>query len=172
MIQTNCRLLDAGCGTGDLLFKASTKIRYGLGVDLDPGMIHFANIRKRKLQADKLEFMAENINTLTPLSDYPFDIATSTLCLHEMKESDAVSTLKTLAVLSSQIIIADFSDPESGWSKLSIEFDEMISGHYLQFRAYREKGGLPYLAKQSGLSIRYSKQTAIDGISIWILRNL
>ncbi|MFW2374659.1 MAG: class I SAM-dependent methyltransferase [Gammaproteobacteria bacterium] len=39
MIEPGSTVLDVGCGTGDLLFKASNKIKFDLGVDLDPVMV-------------------------------------------------------------------------------------------------------------------------------------
>ena len=37
------RVLDVGCGTGDLLIQAAPKIKMGVGLDLDTKMIDFAN---------------------------------------------------------------------------------------------------------------------------------
>lgn len=163
-------MLDVGCGTGDLLFRAKDRIRFGLGIDLDPKMIDFANEKNKTTHPKNLEFIQEDINSFQELSKYEIDIASSTLCLHEMKESDAIKTLESLAKISSRILIADYSKPKSFWAKVTIELDEMISGHYGQFKEYRRSGYLPYLASKSGLVISEVNETEIDGMLIWELR--
>lgn len=168
-LDEGCRLLDVGCGTGDLLFRARDKISYGLGVDLDAGMIRFANKRKTTLRVDHLHFGQADINKMPQLAQQSFDIASSTLCLHEMPIETAVQVLKTLAAHSQKILIADFIRAESRWSRLSIEFDELISGHYARFRRYRRAGGLPQLADHAGLAVKQQLSCPIDGIALWCL---
>ncbi|GAB4349782.1 MAG: hypothetical protein Kow006_11880 [Gammaproteobacteria bacterium] len=170
LIENGCGLLDVGCGTGDLLFRAKDKIRFGLGVDLDPAMIRFAEARKRSSGCDHLEFVHEDIRSYEKLSNHDIDVASSTLCLHEMREEDAVDTLKLLAALSSKILVADYTKPKLFWSRVFIELDEIISGHYGRFRQYRENGYLPYLAGRAGLMVVQAKETPIDGILLWELK--
>ena len=164
-------VLDVGCGTGDLLFKAADQIKFGLGVDLDHKMVRFATQKKKKYNADHLNFIQDDMNSIKNVSDYKFNIATSTLCLHEMKQEEAVSTLKSLSANHSRVLIADYSDPKSFWAKFSIELDELISGHYARFREYRRNGYLPYLAELASLKIVKTKESPIDGILIWELRS-
>jgi len=170
-IENGSYVLDVGCGTGDLLFRAIDKIKFGLGVDLDSNMIQYANKKKKKLKADNLEFIQEDINSLKHLSSYDINVASSTLCLHEMEEGEAISALKSLSSISSRILIADYSKPKSFWSRITIEVDEMISGHYGRFREYRKKGYVPYLARMAGLKVNDLKETPIDGILIWELHS-
>lgn len=166
-MDENSNVLEVGCGTGDLLFRAASKIRFGLGVDLDQHMIDFANERKQKEKCENLDFVSEDIRSLNNFGERRFDLSTSTLCIHEMREEDAISTLELLAKHSSRVIIADFGMPQTRWTKISIEFDEFISGHYSRFRHYRKIGGLPQLAKMAGLKIDGRTETPIDGIQIW-----
>jgi len=152
-----------------LLFKAEKKIRFGLGVDLDPEMIRFANEKKGRVKSVKIKFVQANINTLEKLSEFNIDIAMSTLCLHEMKEAEAVNTLISLASISTTMLIADYSIPRSFWGKASIELDELISGYYDRFRRYKKNGYFPYLANKAGLIISRTIETPIDGIIVWKL---
>lgn len=169
LADENSNMIEIGCGTGDLLFRATGKIRSGLGVDSDKSMIDFANKRKQKEGYENLEFINEDIACLEKLPVKHFDISTSTLCLHEMSEERAVCTLELLAKYSSRIIIADFSAPKTHWGKISIELDEIVSGHYEKFKHYRKRGGIPYLAKMACLKICSTIETPIDGIHIWEL---
>ena len=169
LIDEGSQVLEVGCGTGDLLFRASNKIDYGLGVDLDQGMIEFANKRVEEEKVENIEFIEKDIKSLSDSLLRKFNISTSTLCFHEMREEDAISSLSLLAKHSSKVIIADYAPPNTVWGKVSIELDEMISGHYGKFKSYREKGGIPYLAKASGLKVVSEMGTPIDGILIWVL---
>jgi ubiquinone/menaquinone biosynthesis C-methylase UbiE len=167
--ENDCVLLDLGCGTGDLLFKAQKSIQLGIGIDLDPSMIRFAEAKKQSLKANQLVFIHADINAYPELGQFNITTSTSTLCIHEMAESDAIHSLQSLAQYSTSILVADYAEAKSLWSKISIEFDEMISGHYSQFRKYRQNGYLPYLADKAKLEIDQVIETAIDGIFIWQL---
>lgn len=168
-IPKNSNLLDVGSATGDLLFKASHKIGFGIGVDLDLAMIEFARGKKRELKSENIEFFHADINRFEKLSEYKIDIATATLCLHEMQEEDVLETLKTMAAISSKIVIADYEKAQTLSSKFFMEFDEVISSHYVRFREYRNRGYFPYLAKRAGLQIVNEQKSTIDGIVIWEL---
>ena len=169
LVDDDSDVLEIGCGTGDLLCRAAKKIRLGVGVDLNRSMIDFANSRKAIEHCDNLEFINNDINSLTELAARRFSVATSTLCLHEMPEDDAVATLELLGNIAGRIIIADYGEPGSRWARVTIELDEFISGHYGQFTRYRRKGWLPYLASRAGLGVRATMPTPIDGIRIWEL---
>jgi len=169
LVDDDSDVLEIGCGTGDLLFRAAKKIHRGVGVDLNRSMIDFANNRKVHDHCDNLEFINDDINSLTELAARRFTLATSTLCLHEMPEDDAVATLELLDNIAGRIIIADYAEPDSLWARVTIELDEFISGHYGQFTRYRRKGWLPYLASRAGLGVRATMPTPIDGIRIWEL---
>ncbi|MCG7991666.1 MAG: class I SAM-dependent methyltransferase [Candidatus Thiodiazotropha lotti] len=86
-------VIEIGCGTGDLIFQSASKIQSGYGVDLDRDMINYAEGKRREKQLNHITF--ECINALN-LSDIKCDIATSTLCLHELCEKDACNLLKIM----------------------------------------------------------------------------
>ena len=167
LIDKNSEVLEIGCGTGDLLFRASEKIGFGLGVDLDRQMIDFASKRKQEEKFENLEFISEDITSMADFASRKFDVSTSTLCLHEMLEEDAISTLELMAKYSSKLVIADYIVPRSLLGKISIELDEFVSGHYRNFTHYRRRGGILYLAKMVNLDVRSVTDTPIDGIQIW-----
>jgi len=160
-------VLDVGCGTGDLLMKASANIQLGVGIDLDQSMIDFANKQCQTSQVSNLHF--KWVDALS-FQHTPFDIATSTLCLHELPCELACELLSKMAELSNRVIIADYAQANGMLSKVSIELDEMISGHYSRFRAYRKYGGIQEYAKQCGLDVTRVVSSSIDGIHIWELK--
>ncbi|WP_143873683.1 class I SAM-dependent methyltransferase [Catenovulum sediminis] len=164
LIDSESSVLDIGCGTGDLLFKAAYKLSYGFGVDLDADMINFAN---RKCEDNQISNLAFESNDAKSLNLPQFNIATSTLCLHEMNEKEACTVLRIMAEKSEKVLVADYATPKSFLVKLGIEFDEIISGHYRAFRRYRNAGGISEYARKLGLKINRTIPSAIDGIVIW-----
>lgn len=167
LIEEEATVLEVGCGTGDLLFKAADKIKFGLGVDLDKRMIDYAKAKQEREHVEHLKFTSANALDVD-LST--FDCATSTLCLHEMNRDVALKVLNKLAEKSRTLLIADYSSAESFLSKVSIELDEMISGHYGNFKKYRASGQIPACARDCGLAIEDEINTEIDGIKIWKIK--
>jgi SAM-dependent methyltransferase len=169
-IKKNTTILEVGCGTGDLLFRASNTIFRGVGIDLDHSMIEFANKRKAREGISNLNFLTGDITTMEDCFNNRFDISTSTLCLHEMDYDTACTTLNLLSQYSTKILIADYSLPKSLFGKFSIEVDELISGHYARFKQYRNRGEIPILAKKQKIDVIDTIDTPIDGIKLWILK--
>lgn len=164
MIGDGSSLLEVGCGTGDLLFQAAPLISSGHGVDLDRGMIEFAQSRSKELNLGHLSFECIDALQMAPRQ---FDISTSTLCLHELPARKACELLNVMIDLAGVALIADYTGAKTTLGKLGIEFDEMISGHYCNFRQYRKCGKIPAYAEIIGATIQSEVTSTIDGISIW-----
>ncbi|MCG8038798.1 MAG: class I SAM-dependent methyltransferase [Candidatus Thiodiazotropha taylori] len=164
LIDPCSAVFEVGCGTGDLLFRSASKIKSGYGVDLDPAMIEFAGNKKLERDLDHLTF--ECVDALQ-VRDKQFDIATSTLCLHEMPESKACDLLRLMVDRSKVVLIADYTAAKSTSSKIGIEFDELISGHYGNYKRYRRSGEIPSYAEKIDAVVELEIASEIDGISIW-----
>lgn len=166
LIDKDSTLLEVGCGTGDLLFHAAEKISSGHGIDLDQGMISFAESKRQERNLTHLSFECIDALAMPPRK---FDISTSTLCLHEMPEQHACALLKTMVDHSDMALVADFTDAESAIGRLSIEFDELLSGHYRNYRHYRSSGEIPAYAAKIGARIQREIRSDVDGIAIWLV---
>lgn len=166
LIEQNSSLIEIGCGTGDLLFKSAEKIREGHGIDLDCDMIDYARDKRLEKNLNHINF--ECINALE-LTDRKYDIATSTLCLHELNEHDACILLKMMVDNSKMVLIADYTKAKTFSGKIGIEIDELLSGHYRNFKQYRKSGEIPSYASKVGATINKVLTSAIDGISIWVI---
>ncbi len=167
LIETGAKVLDVGCGSGHFLLLAQPKISMGLGIDIDGSLIQFAQERCRKQDMKHIHF--DCMNALD-LAQRDFDVSSSTLCLHELSQHDACLILTKLSQVSKRILIADYGKPKRFGSKIAIELDECISGHYFRFRAYRQCGGIEEYARRCGLFIHQVRPSSIDGIYIWDIR--
>ena len=169
LIDEQSTLLEVGCGTGDLLFQSALKISSGHGVDIDQGMIEFAESSRKERNLNNLSFECIDALQMTPRQ---FDISTSTLCLHELPEQVACDLLKLMVDNSKMVLIADYTEAKTALGKISIEFDELISGHYRNYKNYRECGEIPSYAARIGAIVQQEIASVVEGISIWrISRN-
>lgn len=166
LIKEGSSVLEIGCGTGDLLFQSAHKISYGYGVDIDQDMIESAELMRKKKRLNNLSFECLDALAMAPRR---FDIATSTLCLHELPKQKACSLLKMMLHNSSMVLVADYTQAKSTVGKISMEFDECISGHYRNYKKYRNCGGIPSYAKDVGAIVQQEIKSTIDGISIWCI---
>ncbi len=164
LIEEESTLLEIGCGTGDLLFQSAPKISSGYGVDIDQGMIEFAESKRKENNFKHLAFECIDALQLAPRK---FDIATSTLCLHELPEKKACDLLKLMVDNSKIVLIADYTEAKSTLGKMSIEFDELLSGHYRNYKHYRKCGEIPSYAGKIGATVQQEIASVIEGISIW-----
>lgn len=130
-------------------------------------MIEYAKRTAVEKQVSHLSF---EVVSLADMNSSYFDVATSTLCLHEMMPDEACETLRLMATLAGRLLIADYSKPRYLSSKMAIEFDEFISGHYLRFRRYRALGGIKQYARRCELEVVNVVSSEIDGIDIWELK--
>lgn len=166
LIQPNASLLEVGCGTGDLLFQAAGKINSGLGIDIDPKMIRYAESKRQNQNLNHLRF--ERVDALS-MAPGRFNVGTSTLCLHELPQPKACALLKMLLKHSDMVLVADYTQAKSMLGRWSIGFDELLSGHYRNYRNYRKNGEIPAYAREVGAIVQKEIPSTIDGISIWCI---
>lgn len=143
-----------------------TRSAEGRELTLTPQMIAFAESRKMEAGLEHLSFRCIDAAHMKPRQ---YDIATSTLCLHELPGQKACELLNVMLDHSNEVLIADYTEARTLFGKLSVEFDEMISGHYRNYRAYRNMGEIPCYAEIVGAAVKQEIRSAIDGISIWRL---
>lgn len=167
LVQQNESVIDVGCGTGDLLFKSSFKISQGLGIDTNENMINYANTQTVQRKIHNLQFTTTDMRQLTlPI----FDVATCTLFLHSLPDALAEEIFRTMLLNSKRVIVADYTSAKHFLSKVSIEVDELCSGHYQHFQQYRKNGGISYLTAKLEAQVIAVKASQLDGLSIWVIQ--
>lgn len=162
-MSSQSRVIEIGSGTGDLLIRGADKLCLGVGVDLDVAMVKFANQRAQ----GKSNIQFKQGSGLTVKGH--FDIATASLCLHALPFDSARDLLAHMLTLAPTVLIADFIQPPRFIDKLTLEIDELISGHYLNYCRYKQAGGMPSLANDAGAKIVKQYSSSIACVSIWQL---
>ncbi|BFM49004.1 class I SAM-dependent methyltransferase [Marinomonas sp. THO17] len=164
LIDEGSSLLEVGCGTGDLLFQLADKIGSGYGVDTDSGMIEYAELKRKQNAVKHLSFECIDALEIAPRQ---FDFAVSVLCLHELPKQKACDLLKCMMERSKVVLVADYTEAKSLLGKVSMELDELISGHYRHYKNYRQSGEISSYVEEVGGIVQQEMASAIEGISIW-----
>lgn len=101
LVPENKRVVEIGCGTGDLLFKLN--LSYGLGIDISDKMIELA---RQKNPNPKIEFKTGSIDDIEGLFDY---IILSDLIGYLPDIEEFFKKLSLITHLRSKIVITQYS---------------------------------------------------------------
>ena len=157
LIQPGNRVLDVGCGTGEVALLAKTRTEAGKvhGIDPAPEMIAVARNKavRKKLEID---FQVGVIESL-PFPDASMDVVTSSLMMHHLPENLKVRGLaEVYRVLkpSGRLLIADFLRP--GGSVINHIFTVVTHHQHVQSGLEED---VKRLLKETG----FSQITQLDG---------
>ena len=139
LIPENSRVVEFGCGNGDLLFWLADKIALGRGFDVDKSLVAFANKHKEATKANNLHFEVADVSTKMNIGEQ-YDFAISSLLLHILPHSKAVQVIETLLTHSKSLIICGFSSPQNWKQHFLLWLDQRFTNHYPKFKKHRESG--------------------------------
>lgn len=172
LIDKGSTVLDAGTGTGRLVFQLSDKCSRVDGIDLS-----IKNIEKAKENLNKNPMPNVNLfhSSIEKYFSEPFikyDYAVLSFVIHEIDESNRKNILTILSSAASKIILVDylFPRPLNIWSMLNeaVEFAAGF-GHYSNYKNYISGGGIPGLAERSGLVILNETKNSPSSAHIAVL---
>ena len=171
LVPRGSRILDVGCGTGDQLRTLTRQISYGLGVELSQVMVETARREQDNLCSANVEFRLADASQLDDLADRSFDIAMSSMMIHEMPEEKRLPVLREMQRLGQQIILVDWICPQpSRWRAWGTHAIEFMAGqeHYAGFRSFMSTGGMPPLLAACGLEVLSTQITTKGTIQLWV----
>jgi 2-polyprenyl-3-methyl-5-hydroxy-6-metoxy-1,4-benzoquinol methylase len=106
VLPVNGRVLDIGCGLGEIAAHFAEHGHQAMGIDLAETAV--AEARSRHSGYDNLEFKAADITDIDSLGDSRFDILIDRGCLHTIPESlipDYVNSVSKLSSENAHLII-------------------------------------------------------------------
>jgi demethylmenaquinone methyltransferase/2-methoxy-6-polyprenyl-1,4-benzoquinol methylase/phosphoethanolamine N-methyltransferase len=118
------RVLDVGCGTGDLTLFAGMRAAEVYGIDAAQEMITFAQ-RKAAKRHSPVKFQAEPIEALS-FPDASFDVVLSSLMFHHLPDDlkrPALLEVRRVLKPGGCLLIVDFKRPVNG------QFSFMLALH-------------------------------------------
>ncbi len=159
-INPGDNILDIASGTGSLAISISEIAGKVTGIDLSEEMVGIANRMAGKRNKDNIEFMLQDASDLTLFKEDDFNVAVTSMTIHQFDPILAVRILKEMQRIARKVIIMDYNFPI--WMiipRLVILAIERIAGgdHYRNFKNYNSEGGLDYYIKKAGLTIKKEK---------------
>ena len=154
-VEATGRILEVGCGTGDLAWRLAPKAEEVVGIELSPAMVDFANEGLSERSLPNVSFVLGDVTrAFADLPDDHFDVATMVLVLHEMPTEAQIPVLKEATRVARQVLCVDFRAPMP-WNVAGIRnrFFEVTAGaeHYRAYRAFQKVGGAPGATREAGL---------------------
>ncbi|MBI5915196.1 MAG: class I SAM-dependent methyltransferase [Bacteroidetes bacterium] len=146
-------ILDIGCGTGTLLLLLERRFPKAelVGLDGDAHMLRLAE-EKAKGGGGGIDFY-QAVSYAMPFNDGSFDVATCSIMLHHLSDTDKVCTLKeAFRVLRSggEIHIADWGKPSNRLMRLLFYIIQWLDG--FDTTTANVQGKIPEFMAQAGFS--------------------
>ena len=168
------KVLDAGCGTGALVFRIAEKAKMVVGVDLSPEMVKYANSQLSKGKFEHLSFVLGDVSrALADHHDGFFDLATLVLALHEMPPETRTSILQELSRLAKRVLCVDFRSPMP-WNVPGVRnrFFELSAGaeHFKMYRDFQRREGTPGTANIAGLACEHVRHLDAGTVDVYLIR--
>lgn len=159
------RVLDVGCGRGEVAGALAARGLEVVGVDVDPDKLAEAE-RAHGAQAR----FERTDGTALPFSTGAFDLATASLVLHGIPDGARRAMLAEILRVARCALIMDYAVPlpwrPAGLLLRAVE-GASPRDHHAAFRDFMARGGLPPLLASPGLRAQ-RLSTAFDGaMEIW-----
>ncbi len=159
-VPDSANVIDIACGTGKLALFISGKAGHVTGLDLDEKLIKFADSRAKNTGLSNLTFKVQDATDLSVYNEGEFDIAVTSMAVHQFREDLAINILREIKRISRKVIIADYNCPmPSGFSKsFAYGIESIVKGdHHRNFMNYMSRGGISWFAGSAGLTIQSSE---------------
>lgn len=156
LIRPGSSILDVACGTGALSLALAAKARLVTGIDLSEDMVVTARQAAIRRKIGNSTFKVLDATDLSLYSDNCFDVAVTSLSMHQFDRNIALKVLSEMSRVSKRIIIADYNWPlDRRPAGILAWIIEWIAGgeHYRNFRSYMKSGGIKSLAEEAGLKV-------------------
>jgi ubiquinone/menaquinone biosynthesis C-methylase UbiE len=155
-VEPTSRVLDVGCGTGDMAWRLASKADEVVGIELSPSMVEHATRALARRPRARVSFVVGDVATaFADLPDGHFDLATMVLVLHEMPLATQGPVLREVTRIARRLLCVDFRAPMR-WNVAGMRnrLFELAAGpdHYRAYRSFQRAGGAEGVARAAGLA--------------------
>jgi ubiquinone/menaquinone biosynthesis C-methylase UbiE len=173
-VEPTGRVLDVGCGTGDLVLRLAAKAGAVVGVEHSPAMVDYANERRASGSVSNVSFVLGDASTaLAHLPEGHFDLATLVLVLHEMPVEAQAPVLCEVTRVARRAMCVDFRAPMP-WNIAGLRNRvlEIAAGweHYRAFREFQSRDSLRGAAERAGLVFEHVRLIDARSMEVGFIR--
>lgn len=156
LVQPGQQVLDVACGHGTLARMIALQRDCTVtGIDLDASKIAEANRMAQKGDLKGLDFRLMDATDLSPFGDKAFDVAMTSMAMHQFSPEAGLKVLMEMKRVASTIIVADYAWPMPGslYGRLARAIEWIAGGeHHRNFLQYMKNGGMEPLLLKAGLN--------------------
>jgi SAM-dependent methyltransferase len=153
------KVIDIACGPGTLALDLARIEAEVTAIDLDEDLVYCASQRAAKRGIKNIHFEARNAADLTFYRDKQFDVAVTSMSVHQFESQLAIRILQEMKRIANKVIIADYNYPlpQNFSGRVAKGIERLAGGdHYYNFRNYIGSGGLKYFTDKAGLEVSSS----------------
>lgn len=168
-INKDDRVLDIGCGTGMLSFRAVLQGAIVTGIDINPEMLEIAKKRIEEVEVkDKIEFLEMGVAEMDRFESDSFDVIMSGLCFSELSEDEISFTLKQVKRIlrkEGKFLLADEIKSRSIFKRITnwlLRIPLVIITYILTQTTSRALKNIEKRITESGLIIQSHKSNFLD----------
>jgi 2-polyprenyl-3-methyl-5-hydroxy-6-metoxy-1,4-benzoquinol methylase len=150
------RIIDIACGPGTLALDIARQGNTVTAIDIEEDLINYASQRAGKKGFTNISFRALDASDLSCFADNEFDVAVTSMAIHQFEPALAIKILAEMKRIASRVIVADYNCPMHPgiYRSLAYGIERFAGGdHYRNFRNYMSVGGMEFFAGEAGLSI-------------------
>ena len=168
LIEPGSKVLDVGCGTGNLALRLAPAAVEVIGVELSPAMAEYATRRLGASTTNVSIIFGDVTEVVAEKPDRYFDVATMALVLHEMPSEARTPVLREVTRVARRLLCLDYRIPmPKNLQGVRNRIAEALAGaeHYRAFRDFTRRGGTNGVATAAGLAcknIRYPDKGTFD----------
>lgn len=155
-VDPSSTVLDVACGPGTLSLAMAQKANHVTGIDLDEKLILYAAEAAGKKGLWNASFVMQDASDLSVYIDKKYDIAVTTMAVHQFPEELAIKILREMKRIANKVIIADYNCPiPQGFSRsIAYGIERITKGdHHRNFMNYMSRGGIGWFTAAAGLTI-------------------
>ena len=168
LVEPGSKVLDVGCGTGNLALRLAPTAVEVVGVELSPAMAEYATRRLDGSTMNVSIIVGDVTEVLAEKPDRYFDVATMALVLHEMPSAAREPVLREVTRVARRLLCLDYRVPmPKNLQGVRNRVIEALAGveHFRAFRDFTRRGGTNGVATAYGLAcknIRYPDKGTFD----------
>lgn len=151
------KVIDIACGTGQLAMVMAEVAGNVTGIDLDKELVSYASLRVKNYGINNVLFEVHDASNLTIYLDKEFDIAVTSMAIHQFDSQIAINILSEMKRIAHVVIIGDYNFPlPKNIAGTLAYFIELLAGgdHFRNFKNYISLGGIKHLTSSAGLIVK------------------